>query len=79
MTRPGSNPIAAGTPYAFRTRPPWSASSVNGSRCLLAKPACRSVESELIPITSAPASVNVSWLSRKAHASAVQPGVLSLG
>ena len=79
MTRPGITPNIAGTPYALRTRPPWSASSVNGSLCLLAKSACRPAESELTPITSAPASVNVSWLSRNAHASAVQPVVWSLG
>jgi hypothetical protein len=52
---------------------------VNGSWCLLAKPACLSAESELTPITSAPASLKASWLSRNAHASAVQPLVLSLG
>ena len=68
-----------GTPYCLRTLPPWSLSSVKGRLWPPAKAACRPTESELTPITSAPAAEKTSWLSRKAHASAVHPDVLSRG
>ena len=79
MTRPGITPSTVGTPKLLRTRPPSSLSRVNGRLWWPAKDACLLAESELTPITSAPASVNTSWLSRNAQASAVQPLVSSLG
>ena len=56
VTRPGRRPNVLGTPYFLRTSPFASESSVNGSLWRLANFACDDAESELTPITSAPAS-----------------------
>src|SRR5262249_21521668 len=79
VTRPGSRPSVAGTPYCFRTVPPRSASRTKGSLYLVANFSCAASPSELTPMTSAPASFRSSYWSRKAQASLVQPGVSSFG
>src|SRR5207253_8548767 len=75
VTRPGRTPSVDGTPYSFRTAPPRSDSRTNGRRYLVANFSCDSEESELTPITSAPASWKSWYWSRKVHDSFVHPGV----
>ena len=79
VTLPGRIPMVRATPHCLRTLPPASLSRVNGRLCLAAKALWESTESELMPMTTAPASVKSWWLSRNAHDSAVQPGVSSFG
>jgi hypothetical protein len=57
----------------------WSDNKMKGSLYCLVNFWWDSTVSLLIPITSAPKSLKSSYWSRKLHACAVHPGVLSLG
>ena len=73
------NDLFPHTPYASQIDLFSSATNVNGRPNFSMNLSCRAAESALTPSTTAFFAVIASWLSRKPHASLLQPGVLSFG